>query len=236
VAFLFAVVPLRIVAVPHSYAAVLRKVSIMTLEELQAKVAELTDSLAAESEAKKGVLADLTKVKAELRKGQTIDPNDYAQLQSENEALKSKLTDADKSSKKLAEERDKALKTLETESQVTVNMQRERDLTEGLAGINVTNAINLKAAKAMLAAQVNVVTKDGVRVSMVGDKPISEHLKEWATTDEGRHFVAAPNNNGGGAQGGNTNSNTKTMTRSAFDAADQNTRAAFAKEGGKVVD
>ena len=208
-AFLFAVVPLRIVAVPHSYAAVLRKVSKMTLEELEAKVKELTESLAAESEAKKGVLADLTKAKAELRKGQTIDPNDYAQLQSENEALKTKLTDADKSSKKLAEERDKALKTLETESQVTVNMQRERDLTEGLAGINVTNAISLKAAKAMLAAQVTVVTKDGVRISMVGDKPISEHLKEWATTDEGKHFVAAPNNNGGGAQGGSQNTTNK---------------------------
>jgi hypothetical protein len=37
---------------------------------------------------------------------------------------------------------------------------------------------------------------------MVGDKPISEYLKEWATTDEGKHFVAAPNNNGGGSQGG----------------------------------
>ena len=208
----------------------------MTLEELQAKVTELTELLAAQSETNNGLKADLTKAKAELRKGQAIDPNDFANLQTENEALKTKLADTDKTSKKIIEERDKALKTLETESLVTINMQRERDLTEGLAGINVTNAINLKAAKAMLAAQVTVVTKDGVRASMVGDKPIGEHLKEWANTDEGKHFVAAPNNQGGGSQGGNTNSNTKTMNRASFDAADQYTRAAFAKDGGKVVD
>jgi predicted RNase H-like nuclease (RuvC/YqgF family) len=181
----------------------------MTLEELQAKVTELTESMTALTDTNNGLKADLTKAKAELRKGQTIDPNDYSALQAENEAFKTKLADADKQTKKLAEERDKAVKTLETESQVTVNMQRERDLTEGLASINVTNAINLKAAKAMLAAQVQVVTKDGVRISMVGDKPISEHLKEWATTDEGKHFVAAPNNNGGGAQGGNQNATNK---------------------------
>jgi predicted RNase H-like nuclease (RuvC/YqgF family) len=174
----------------------------MTLEELQAKFTELTESMTALTDTNNGLKADLTKAKAELRKGQTIDPADYSALQAENEAYKTKLADADKQTKKLAEEREKAVKTLETESQVTVNMQRERDLTEGLAGINVTNAINLKAAKAMLAAQVQVVTKDGVRISMVGDKPISEYLKEWAATDEGKHFVAAPNNNGGGSQGG----------------------------------
>ena len=208
----------------------------MTLEELQAKVTEMTEAQEALTASNNGLKADLSKAKAELRKGQTIDPNDFANVQAENEALKTKLSDADKSTKKLALERDNALKSLEADSIVTSNMQRERDLTEGLAGIRVTDPYNLKAAKAMLAAQVTVVTKDGVRMSMVGDKPISEHLKEWATTDEGKHFVAAPNNNGGGAQGGNSNSNTKTMTRANFDKADQATRASFAKEGGKVVD
>lgn len=184
----------------------------MTLEELQAKVAELTEALSAQAEANKGLKADLTKAKAELRKGQEIDPNEYAALQTQNDELKAKLTAVDKDLKKVLTERDTALKTLETESAVTINMQRERDLTEALSSINVTNAINLKAAKAMLAAQVQVVTEGDKRITKVGDKALGDYLKEWANTDEGKHFVSAPNNNGGGSQGGSAGEPNKNLT------------------------
>lgn len=184
----------------------------MTLEELQAKVAELTESLQAQAEANNGLRADLKKAKAELQKGQTIDPSEFNAVQSENEALKTKLSTFEKDIKKIASERDTALKTLETESQVTVNMQRERDLTEALSAIGVTNAINLKAAKAMLAAQVQVVTEGDKRVTKVGDKLLSEHLKEWGATDEGKHFISAANNTGGGASGGSSGGSKEPMT------------------------
>lgn len=208
----------------------------MTLEELQAKVTELTESLAAQTETNNGLKADLTKAKAELRKGQTIDPGEYAALQSENEALKTQLSTTDKTIKTLTTERDKALDTLKNESAITVNMQRERDLTEALSAAGVTNPINLKAAKAMLAAQVTVVTDGDKRITKVGDKPLPEFLKEWSATDEGKHFVSAPGNSGSGSQGsGNTQTTGKTMKRSEFDAKDQAERSAFVKEGGKVI-
>ncbi|MES2636614.1 MAG: hypothetical protein V4605_04755, partial [Pseudomonadota bacterium] len=140
----------------------------MTLEELQAKFAELTESQEALTATNNGLKADLSKAKAELRKGQTIDPNDYAAVQTENEKLKADLGKATKDLKTVADERDKAVKTLETESSITIGMQRDRDLTEALAAINVTNPINLKAAKAMLAAQVTVVTEGDKRITKVG--------------------------------------------------------------------
>lgn len=208
----------------------------MTLEELQAKVAELTDTLKAQEEANKGLKADLTKAKNELRKGQEIDPNEFASLQTENETLKGKLATLDKDFKKVTGERDTLAKTLETESKITIEMQRDADLTSGLASINVTNPINLKAAKALLAAQVAVVTEGEKRITKVGDKALADHLKEWAATEEGKHFISAPNNNGGSAPGGGGNPAGKTMNRAQFDALDQGSRAAFAKEGGKVVD
>jgi hypothetical protein len=65
----------------------------------------------------------------------------------------------------------------------------------------VTNPINLKAAKAMLAAQVNIVTEGDKRIAKVGDKLLADHLKEWSATDEGKHFVSADNNSGGGGHG-----------------------------------
>ena len=126
-------------------------------------------------------------------------------MQAENDGLKSKLNESLAASKKATGERDTALKTLETESLVTINMQRERDLTEGLSAAGVTNAINLKAAKAMLAAQVTVVTDGDKRITKVGDKPLADYLKEWGASDEGKHFIAAPNNSGGGSQGGGGN-------------------------------
>lgn len=211
----------------------------MTLEELQVKVAELTESLAAQSEANNGLKADLTKAKAELRKGQAIDPAEFSALQSENEALKGKMTAYEKDIKKVASERDQALKTLENESQVTVNMQRERDLTEALSAAGVTNSINLKAAKAILAAQVQVVTDGDKRITKVGDKSLSDYLTEWKATDEGRHFISAPVNSGGGAQGSGNGGGAKTMTRASYNtlsASNPAQAAEFFKGGGQLTD
>ena len=184
----------------------------MTLEELQAKVAELTESLKAETDTTKGLKADLTKAKNELRKGQEIDPNEFASLQTLNEELKSKLSLTANDLKKITGERDTALKTLETESVITLGMQKDRDLMDELSRINVTNPINLKAAKAILAAQVQVVTDGDKRVTKFGDKLLSDGLKEWAATDEGKHFITATQNNGGGATGGGESKPTTNLT------------------------
>lgn len=210
----------------------------MTLEELEAKVAELTELTKAQDETNKGLKADLTKAKAELRKGQEIDPNEYNALQTENESLKGKVSALDKEFKKATGERDILAKTLETESKITIEMQRDADLTNALASINVTNQYNLKAAKAILAAQVQVVTEGDKRLSKVGQIALSDYLKEWATTDEGKHYIAAPNNSGGGSGGGNNNLNNtaKQIPRSQFDAMSVSDRKAFSVDGGKIVD
>ena len=208
----------------------------MTLEELQAKVAELTESLKAETDTTKGLKADLTKAKNELRKGQEIDPNEFASLQTLNEELKSKLNLTANDLKKITGERDTALKTLETESVITLGMQKDRDLMDELSKINVTNPINLKAAKAILAAQVQVVTDGDKRVTKFGDKLLSDGLKEWAATDEGKHFITATQNNGGGATGGSYQSTGKTMTRTQFDAQSPASKMEFSKGGGTVTE
>ena len=43
---------------------------------------------------------------------------------------------------------------------------------------------------------------DGKHVVMLGDKPISETLAQWAASDAGAPFRAASVNTGGGAAGG----------------------------------
>lgn len=56
----------------------------------------------------------------------------------------------------------------------------------------------MDAAKAMLRGQAAI--KDGAAV--IGDKPLADHVTEWAGTDQGKHFITAPANSGGGGQGG----------------------------------
>lgn len=171
-----------------------------------------------------------------LRKGKQINPEDVEKLESQIEALQSDLGKATgelKTAKKSAED---ATKALQSESGFTQKLLVENGLGDALLKAGVTNPAHLKAVKSMLSNQVKIVIEGDNRKAMFGDKELGTAITEWAASDEGKHFVAAPNNNGGGAQGGNNNSNSKTMTRANFDKADHATRASFAKEGGKVVD
>lgn len=171
-----------------------------------------------------------------LRKGKQINPEDVEKLESQIESLQGDLGKATSELKTVKKTAEDAQKALLSESSFTQKLLVENGLGDALLKAGVTNPAHLKAVKSMLSNQVKIVTDGDNRKAMFGDKELGSAITEWAASDEGKHFVAAPNNNGGGAQGGNSNSNTKTMTRTAFDAADHVTRASFAKEGGKVVD
>lgn len=108
----------------------------------------------------------------------------------------------------------------------------ERDLTSELVKANVAPHY-LEAAKAMHGSQVAYA--DGK--TMVGDKPLSEFVSEWASSDDGKFFVAAPSNSGGGAPGGGKGSNGNAITREQFEQMQPRQQSDFLlKDGGKVVD
>lgn len=55
----------------------------------------------------------------------------------------------------------------------------------------------LEAVKAMLRSQVALEENKAVAEG----QPLNEYIKAWAESDTGKHFVAAPDNSGGGAPG-----------------------------------
>ena len=63
----------------------------------------------------------------------------------------------------------------------------------------------MSAAKAMLRSETQIKAEDGKYSALMGEKPLFEAITEWAASDEGKHFVSAPANSGGGATGGNGN-------------------------------
>lgn len=149
----------------------------------------------------------LGKVK-KLQKDATIDPAEHQALMTELEQTQAKLAEAAKALKAAAAETEKHKKAFETEAQFAHRLLVENGLTEALLKAKVKPELS-KAVRAMLSGQVSLVADGDTRVAKIGDKPLDVFVDEWAKSDEGKHFVSAPANHGGGAGGGGGKGETK---------------------------
>ena len=178
----------------------------------------------------------LAKLKKATKDAQ-IDPSEHAALQSELDATQAKLAEAVKAAKAANTEAEKVKKAYESESKLTHNLLVENGLTDALTKAGVTNPVHLRAAKAMLSGQVQLVAEGDNRIAKVGDKALADYVGEWAKGEEGKYFVAAQQNGGGGAPGGaGKGGNAKTLTRTAFDGLDVAAKSKFIADGGTVTD
>jgi hypothetical protein len=76
-------------------------------------------------------------------------------------------------------------------------------LSRALDGVNINPSLKA-GAEAMLKSQA--VLSEGK--AMIGDKSLSDAVKEWADSDVGKNYCLAPNNSGGNANGGSNNTST----------------------------
>ena len=180
--------------------------------------------------------AELLSELKEAKKGRQIDPSTVEKLEARIDELDLALAGANKAAKTATAQAEKAVKALETESAFTQKLLIDNGLGDALVKANVNNATHLKAARAMLRGDVKIVVDGENRKAMIGDKELTTYITEWAGSEEGKQFVAAPNNAGGGAQGGGSATGVVTMKRAAFDATDPASKNAFLKGGGKLVD
>ena len=72
-------------------------------------------------------------------------------------------------------------------------------LNQALQESNVSPEMQ-KAVRAMFNPQVKVEFEGDEPVVTIDDLPVVEKIKAWAATDEGKYFVKAPENSGGGAR------------------------------------
>jgi hypothetical protein len=192
-------------------------------------IAEATSGLVAKNQELLGKLKKATKDAA-------IDPAEFQALQTEKEALETKLSEVSKTLKTTIAEADKNKKALETEAGFVSRLLVDNGLNDALIKAGVKPEMT-KAVKALLASQVQLKQDGDNRIAVVGDKALADYVSEWSKSDEGKHFVAAPVNQGGGANGGSNGKGTaKTISRTAFDALDAAAKTAFAKDGGTITD
>jgi hypothetical protein len=197
--------------------------------KIQAAVEEATTGLAKKNQEL------LTELK-EARKGRTIDPAELDKLQSKIDSLEADLGTANRSNKEQEKLLKKAQDALASESGFTQRLLLDNGLTDALVKVGVANQF-LPAVKAMLGTQAKVIVDGDARKAVIGDKELSEFVASWATTDEGKHYIAAPGNGGGGASGGAGNgSGAKVWSRDTFNSKNDVERINFFKAGGKLED
>jgi uncharacterized UPF0146 family protein len=155
-------------------------------------------------EATTGLKTKNTELLGEVKKlrkaGGDVDPAVLDKAEKRIEELDGLLLAANKELKTTKGELGKVTKALEGESGFTQKLLIDNGLADALVKAGVSNATRLKASIAMLRGQVKVVAEGDVRKAMVGDKELSAFITEWAASAEGKEFVTAQANTGGGAQ------------------------------------
>ena len=159
---------------------------------------------AAITEATSGLIAKRDELLAKLKKATKdaqIDPAEHQSLMAEKEEVDRKLSEALKTLKTAQAQADQVKKDFEKETGLVSRLLIDNGLTEAIIKAGVKPEMT-KAVKALLASQVSLKAEGDNKVAVVGDKPLSDFVTEWSKTDEGKHFIAAPVNKGGGAGGG----------------------------------
>lgn len=152
--------------------------------------------------------ANNKKLVGELRqakKGAEVDPADIERLETELDATKAQLAEANKAAKAATKAAEDATKALEGERGAITSLLVDQGLQSALLESGVKNPAHLKAAAALLKTsnKIEVVAADdGTRTAQVGGKALGEFVKGWAAGDDGKAFVTAQVNTGGGAAGG----------------------------------
>lgn len=138
----------------------------------------------------------------EARKGATISPEKVEALEAQIDALKTELGNAQGAAKKALKDYEATKQQLDAEAGFTQKLLVENGLTDALTKVGVTNPAFLKAVKSQLASQVQLIAEGDNRIAKVGDKALADYVTEWAKSEEGKYFVSAPANSGGGSGGG----------------------------------
>lgn len=161
---------------------------------------------AAVEEATAGLKANNLALKADLRKakaGKDIDPAEVDRLTAEVESLTQQVKDANKQVTTLTKRAETAEKSLETEAAAVAKLVIDNGLMAALSTAGVTDPDFVAAAAASIRGnhKIELADENGSRVAKIGGKALADHVKEWAATDSGKKFVAAPAHGGGGAGG-----------------------------------
>lgn len=139
----------------------------------------------------------LSELRTAKNKNKEIDPENYSKTLDENDTLKSELSKLKNDLGLKTKDFEKLNGQLLEKENYLKNLTLENSLNDHLTKAGVKPEF-MNAAKALLKNQANVSDNN----VLIGDKNIADYMTEWSASD-GKVFIAAPANNGGGATGSN---------------------------------
>lgn len=113
----------------------------------------------------------------------------------------------------------------EKETLVTTHV-KNAELRKAMAEANISKAY-MPAVEAMMSNNIKV---EGAEVYL-NEKPVTDALKEWANSDEGKHFVKAEANSGGGANHNGGGGNVREIKQSEFNSLPPKEQASLMGSG-----
>lgn len=147
------------------------------------------------------VMTEAKDAKRKLREASEIKPEDLSAAEDRAEKAEAKLKELEKAAKDATTAKEKAEKALEAESGFTSKLLIQDGIKSALLANGVKDEDFLDTLAAKFSSGASVVVEGDARKAMIGDKAVADAIKEWAASDAGKKFVAAPNNSGGGAPG-----------------------------------
>jgi len=174
--------------------------------------ASLKSALEGEREKRRKAIEERDKYKATADQlPEDFDPEEYERLKANGDGgndVQKKVEEARERERKRHEKKIEELtKERDDLHQKYTGTKRDIGLKDSLNEVGVASHLREYAEeywsnRSQLDEEGNLVTKDGT--------PLNDAIKEWAESDKGKHFIAAPGNSGGGAGGGRgTGANTK---------------------------
>lgn len=196
---------------------------------------ELKGEIEALKQKNKELIAEVRKAKGSTNEEAARLADELDTVKAENVKLSSALK---KATDGLAAVQKDADAKLAAKSAIIQKHIRDEGLLKGLTESGVKKEL-LAGALALHQGKIEVDEEKGEAFAMVNGARVAlpDYLKTWAASDEGKNYITAPVNGGGGAQGaGSVVPGGKVQTRTAFDALDAAGKAAFVKEGGTLTD
>lgn len=160
------------------------------------------------------------------------------------DTLKKQLED---SHAKVIESKDLEIKALTGDKEKLTGQLHNHVVNTGLKDQLVKAKVRpelMEAATALITAKFKgeVGDNDGNPFAKFDGKAVDQFVTDWSQTDEGKNFVSADSNSGGGANGANGtgqgagNTGKKTMSREEFSALSPADKSKASVEGVQLVD
>lgn len=193
--------------------------------EFEKKISETTSTL---DKTNKDLLDEVKKLKKKVKDKESFTVDGYNELKNKVEKMKKEQTEGgselEKQMRIIREQMDEESKKNKDEIEKLKAKNKKSlikgELAKALAGIKVKPSL-LDAAEKIIKNDISVIEEDGEQVARIGGKTITEHVKAWAETEEGKNFVLAPSNAGGDSTG-NDNSTDESDVEKYFKPESKN--------------